>query len=128
MFVGAYSLSSSLIANMAPQKWIFQIYGLLPIFQIISGTNIHGMNLRVGVHNQLPAMGDVLAILSNALNFSTTLVYDPYGSGSGVYNETTGEWNGLIGLIYRNEADFALGKFCHHVLYTGWLRQEMEEK
>ena len=64
-------------------------------------------------------MGEVLAILKNALNFSTTLVYDPYGVyGGGVYNETTGKWNGLVGMIHRNEADFALGKFCHHVLYS----------
>ena len=87
--------------------------GLLAIINIISGTSINGKNLRVGASRWYPAMGEVLSILKNALNFSTTFVYDQHGSGSGEYNEETGEWNGLMGMIHRNEIDFALCKFWH---------------
>ena len=106
--------------------------GLLAIINIISGTSINGKNLRVGVTSWDPAMGEVLSTLKKALNFSTTFVYDQHGSGSGDYdeetgewngrigsgdyNEETGEWNGLIGMIHRNEIDFALGKFWHYEL------------
>lgn len=113
---------------MGSQRPLFQIGVLLAIINIISGTSINGKKLRVGVSSWWeqtwdPAMGEILSTLKNALNFSTTFVYDQHGAGSGEtgkrngligsgdYNEETGEWNGLIGMIYRNEADFGLGKF-----------------
>ena len=93
---------------------------LLAIFNIISGTYINGKNLRVGVSAQRTRasslMGEVLSILKNSLNFSTTFVSQQNSAGSGDYDKETGEWNGLIGMIHRNEIDFGLGKFWQHEL------------
>ena len=50
----------------------------------------------------------MLESLRRTLNFSTTIVR-PVDHAWGVYDQENQTWNGMIGMVYREEADFALG-------------------
>ncbi|XP_045118675.1 probable glutamate receptor isoform X2 [Portunus trituberculatus] len=54
-------------------------------------------------------MANLLHALAQALNFSYTLVRPPDGAWG--IPTTDGDWNGMIGMVKRNEADIALGPF-----------------
>ncbi|KAK4312415.1 hypothetical protein Pmani_016169 [Petrolisthes manimaculis] len=54
-------------------------------------------------------MANLLTLLAKALNFRYTLVRPPDGAW-GIPTEG-GDWNGMIGMVKRNEADLALGPF-----------------
>ena len=52
-------------------------------------------------------MASILEYLQHTLNFTTLLVRPPDGTWGAV--DANGNWGGMIGLVKRNEADFALG-------------------
>ncbi|XP_071530496.1 probable glutamate receptor [Panulirus ornatus] len=54
-------------------------------------------------------MANLLQALAKALNFRYTLVRPADGAWG--IPDTSGEWNGMIGMVKRNEADLALGPF-----------------
>ncbi|KAK3853995.1 hypothetical protein Pcinc_039494 [Petrolisthes cinctipes] len=54
-------------------------------------------------------MANLLTLLAKAINFRYTLVRPPDGAW-GIPTEG-GDWNGMIGMVKRNEADLALGPF-----------------
>ncbi|KAG7176580.1 Glutamate receptor-like 46 [Homarus americanus] len=54
-------------------------------------------------------MANLLHALASALNFRYTLVRPPDGAWG--IPTSGGDWNGMIGMVKRNEADLALGPF-----------------
>ena len=54
-------------------------------------------------------MYDALVFLSESLNFTYKIISSPDGKW-GVGDEN-GNWNGMLGMVKRNEVDFALGPF-----------------
>ncbi|XP_069995836.1 glutamate receptor ionotropic, kainate glr-3-like [Penaeus vannamei] len=90
-----------------------------------SGNLLEGRTLRVAAEEWVPhiavredrggnisisgPMANLLHALSSALGFSYTLVRPPDGAW-GIPTEA-GDWNGMIGMVKRNEADLALGPF-----------------
>ena len=72
-----------------------------PPYFIISGDNEH--QLFSGF------MTMVLDYLEKSLNFTSTIVRPPDGSW-GAYDSRSGKWGGMVGMVHRNEVDFALGK------------------
>ena len=90
-----------------------------PFFMIHEHPEYPGIYMYSGVMEQL------LQELRGALNFTTTMLrYDPsfadvdqrqvpHGLG-GNFDPETKNWSGIIGMVQRNEVDFALGnKVCH---------------
>ena len=55
-------------------------------------------------------MEKVMKYLRIGLNISTTIVRPPDGSW-GILDVETGKWGGMVGMVHRNEVDFALGEF-----------------
>ena len=53
-------------------------------------------------------MERLLEGLRKALNFTTTVVRPPDRSW-GNYDPDTRQWSGMVGMVHRNEVDFALG-------------------
>ena len=53
-------------------------------------------------------MPKILEYLQASLNFSITLVRPPDGSWGAV--DDKGNWGGMVGMVKRNEVDFALGE------------------
>ena len=51
----------------------------------------------------------VLAYLQTSLNFTSTIVRPPDGNW-GAFDAGSGRWGGMVGMVNRNEVDFALGK------------------
>ena len=86
-----------------------------PFFMIHEHPEYPGIYMYSGVMEQL------LQELRGALNFTTTMLrYDPSfanvdQSGLGEnFDPETKNWSGIIGMVQRNEVDFALGnKVCH---------------
>ncbi|XP_042241496.1 probable glutamate receptor [Homarus americanus] len=54
-------------------------------------------------------MANLLRALGDALNFNYTLVRPPDGAWGAP--DSNGVWNGMIGMVKRNEADLAMGPF-----------------
>ena len=97
------------------------------IITIIKGVhcNLEGMHLRVAAEHWDPffiipegegasvaysgLMEKVLNYLRLSLNFSTNVMRPPDRSW-GVLDEEVGRWGGMIGMVHRNEGDFAVGK------------------
>ena len=52
-------------------------------------------------------MPKILEYLQVSLNFTTSLVRPPDGAWGAV--DEDGNWSGMIGMVKRNEVDFALG-------------------
>ena len=73
-----------------------------PFFVIYEHPAYPGYFMYFGV------MEKVLESLRRTLNFSTTIVR-PVDHAWGVYDQENQTWNGMIGMVYREEADFALG-------------------
>ena len=82
--------------KMAAENWP-------PFFMIYEHPEYPGYSMYFGVMEKL------LEGLRGALNFSTTVVRPPDGSW-GNYDPETRQWSGMVGMVYRNEVDFALGK------------------
>ena len=87
-----------------------------PFFMIHEHPEYPGIYMYSGVMEQL------LQELRGALNFTTTMLrYDPSFAnvdqvmdGGGYFDPETKNWSGKIGMVLRNEVDFALGnKVCH---------------
>ena len=78
-----------------------------PFFMIHEHPEYPGIYMYSGVMEQL------LQELRGALNFTTTMLrYDP--SFVEILTPETKNWSGIIGMVQRNEVDFALGnKVCH---------------
>ena len=55
-------------------------------------------------------MAEILDYLQVSLNFTTSLARPPDG-GWGARDDQ-GNWSGMVGMVKRNEVDFALGGFC----------------
>ena len=53
-------------------------------------------------------MPKILEYLQVSLNFTTTLVRPPDGAWGAV--DENGNWGGMVGMVKRNEVDFALGE------------------
>ena len=53
-------------------------------------------------------MPKILEYLQVSLNFTTTLVRPPDGAWGAV--DENGNWGGMVGMVNRNEVDFALGE------------------
>ena len=78
-----------------------------PFFMIHEHPEYQGIYMYSGVMEQL------LQELRGALNFTTTMVRPADGLG-GNFDPETKNWSGKIGMVQRNEVDFALGnKVCH---------------
>ena len=54
-------------------------------------------------------MAEILDYLQVSLNFTTSLARPPDG-GWGAMDDQ-GSWSGMVGMVKRNEVDFALGGF-----------------
>ena len=66
-----------------------------------------------GIYKYSGVMEQLLQELRGALNFTTTMVRPADGLG-GNFDPETKIWSGIIGMVQRNEVDFALGnKVCH---------------
>ena len=95
------------------------------------GNVLNGRNLKVAAENGPPffiiyehpehpgyfmyfgVMEQLLQELRGALNFTTTMLR-PADGDWGNYDPVTKNWSGMIGMVQRNEVDFALGnKVCH---------------
>ena len=50
----------------------------------------------------------ILEYLQESLNFTTTIVRPPDLAWGAI--DSNGRWNGMVGMVKRNEVDFALGK------------------
>ena len=86
-----------------------------PFFMIHEHPEYPGIYMYSGVMEQL------LQELRGALNFTTTMLrYDPFFANvdvadglGGNFDPETKNWSGTIGMVQRNEVDFALGnKVC----------------
>ena len=55
-------------------------------------------------------MSKVLNYLETSMNFTSTIVRPPDGTW-GILDKESGKWGGMVGMVKRNEVDFALGKF-----------------
>ena len=55
-------------------------------------------------------MSQVLNYLQTSINFTSTIVRPPDATW-GAFDEESGRWGGMVGMMKRNEVDFALGKF-----------------
>ena len=53
-------------------------------------------------------MAKILDYLQISLNFSTSLARPPDGAWGALDDE--GHWSGMVGMVKRNEVDFALGE------------------
>ena len=73
-----------------------------PPFFIISGNLEHPVFSGV--------MSQVLGYLQTSMNFTSTIVRPPDGTW-GILDKESGKWGGMVGMVKRNEVDFALGKF-----------------
>ena len=104
---------------------------LLGLAEVINcareGNVLNGRNLKVAAENWPPffiiyehpqypgyfmyfgVMEQLLQELREALNFTTTVVR-PTDGDWGNYDPVTKSWGGMMGMVYRNEVDFALGK------------------
>ena len=67
-----------------------------------------------GIYKYSGVMEQLLQELRGALNFTTTMLRPVHGQGGGNFDPETKNWSGKIGMVQRNEVDFALGnKVCH---------------
>lgn len=57
-------------------------------------------------------MSQVLSYLQTSLNFTSTVVRPPDRMW-GTFDEESGRWGGMVGMVKRNEVDFALGKLYY---------------
>ena len=80
--------------RMAAETWD-------PFYRIAEGND--GRVVYSGV------MKKVMDYLRSSLNLTTFVVRPPDGSW-GVRDTETGRWSGMVGMVHRNEVDFALGK------------------
>ena len=109
---------------------IYSYFTLLGLVEVTNcadvGNVLNGRNLKVAAENFPPffiinehpeypghfmyfgVMENLLQELRGALNFTTTIVRPPDGY-SGNLDPETRQWNGMMGMVYRNEVDFALG-------------------
>ena len=62
-----------------------------------------------GQVNYSGIMPKILKYLEVSLNFTTTLSRPPDGAWGAVDND--GNWGGMVGMVMRNEVDFALGEY-----------------
>ena len=54
-------------------------------------------------------MPKILDYLQTSLNFTTSLARPEDGAWGAVDDQ--GNWSGMVGMVKRNEVDFALGEF-----------------
>ena len=90
----------------------------------VAQATIYGANLRVAAETWTPwvimaedhsdgipsysgVMRKVMEYLKGALNFTTVIVRAPDGAWGS--EDKDGNWNGMVGMVHRNEVDFALG-------------------
>ena len=111
-----------------------EILGLLLVLLLPSGlgTNtLNGKHLAIAAEHWPPfftisgdkknlifsgVMSLVLDYLQTAMNFTSTIVQPPDGTW-GALDDKTGRWGGMVGMVRRNEVDFALGEFlCRMIL------------
>ena len=100
---------------------------LLQLVPSVLGTfkGLHGKHLIVAAEHWPPyfiisedlehpvlsgVMSQVLSYLQTSLNFTSTVVRPPDATW-GTIDEESGRWGGMVGMVKRNEVDFALGKF-----------------
>ena len=77
-----------------------------PPYFIISGDLEHPVFSGV--------MSLVLRYLQTSLNFTSTIVRPPDATW-GAFDEESGRWGGMVGMVNRSEVDFALGKFLGRI-------------
>ena len=99
----------------------------LPLIQllphVIEATELNGKHLTIAAEHWPPyftisvdqgnpvfsgVMSLVLEYLQTTLNFTSTIVRPPDGTWGAT--DATGQWGGMVGMVYRNEVDFALGE------------------
>ena len=91
--------------------------------QVIGATELNGKHLIIAAEHWPPyfkismdqghpvfagVMSLVLEYLQTTLNFTSTIVRPPDGTWGAL--DETGQWGGMVGMVYRNEVDFALGE------------------
>ncbi|XP_040566786.2 glutamate receptor ionotropic, delta-2-like [Lepeophtheirus salmonis] len=89
------SLTSKRFLKIAAEHWS-------PFFEITEDSN--------GNVSYSGIMWTALNFFATAMNFEYEILRPPDGQW-GVRNEN-GEWNGMLGMVKRNEVDFALGPFA----------------
>ena len=62
-------------------------------------------------------MKKVMDYLRSSMNLTTVVVRPPDGYW-GSKDSETGRWSGMVGMVHRNEVDFALGTFLAPNTYT----------
>ena len=102
---------------------IFNVVLLICIHLNEARYNFNGRNLKMaaevwdpwfliseenGQVNYSGIMPKILKYLEVSLNFTTTLSRPPDGAWGAVDND--GNWGGMVGMVKRNEVDFALGE------------------
>ena len=105
---------------MKPISWL-PLIQVLP--HVIGATELNGKHLTIAAEHWPPyftisvdqgnpvfsgVMSLVLEYLQNSLNFTSTLIRPPDGTWGAT--DETGQWGGMVGMVYRNEVDFALGE------------------
>ena len=100
-------LPSGLGTNTLNGKHLTIAAGHWPPFFTISGDKEN--RIFSGV------MSLVLDYLQTAMNFTSTIV-QPQDGTWGAFDDKTGRWGGMVGMVRRNEVDFALGEFGFRML------------
>ena len=79
-----------------------------------------------GIPSYSGVMRKVMEYLKGALNFTTVIVRAPDGAWGS--EDEDGNWNGMVGMVHRNEVDFALGmqfmllyRVTHFLANLGWV-------
>ena len=100
----------------------------LPLLQVLphvkGATDLNGKHLIIAAEHWPPyfiisvdnqghpvfsgVMSLVLEYLQTTLNFTSTIVRPLDGTWGATYE--TGQWGGMVGMVYRNEVDLALGE------------------
>ena len=90
-----------------------------------AGANFNGTQFRMAAETWVPyitifdksggvvsysgVMPKILDYLQTSLNFTTSLARPEDGAWGAVDDQ--GNWSGMVGMVKRNEVDFALGEF-----------------
>ena len=103
---------------------IFTFYTLCFCVMESAGANFNGTQFRMAAETWVPymtifeksgvvsysgIMPKILDYLQTSLNFTTSLARPEDGSWGAI--DDKGNWGGMVGMVKRNEVDFALGEF-----------------
>ena len=115
------TLPVGFVTRMMKQTPWLPLIQLLP--HVMGATELNGKHLTIAAEHWPPyftisvdqgnpvfsgVMSLVLEYLQTTLNFTSTIVRPPDGTWGAT--DATGQWGGMVGMVNRNEVDFALGE------------------